>query len=111
MALSLFNSVLNYGDNYDKKNACIEYMRMCNGYILKTDKKEKHSTFLGKNTKALFYGVRTLGGYKKRYDKRFKTEDDKMKIQANGCLMRCYPLAIFKYMYGDKVNKWIEDDV
>ena len=51
--------------------------------------------FLGRNTRHLFVGVKTLRGYQKRWDKQFlENPTIAENAQSNGCLMRCSPLAL-----------------
>lgn len=57
---------------------------------------------LGKNTRALFYGVKTERGYTNRYNK--VTADG--GSQSNGSLMRCSPLAL---VAGDWREAVVED--
>lgn len=47
---------------------------------------------LGKNTRALFHGVKTVRGYTNRMNKMLQNEVS----QSNGSLMRCSPLALVK---------------
>lgn len=50
-------------------------------------------SFLGRNTRALFKGIKTLKGYRNRYAKR-----DLSEMQSNGSLMRALPLVtLFRY--------------
>jgi len=69
---------------YSRKQAILEYMQWANGKI----------PFLGKNTRNLFKGVKTISGYESRR-KKFITDVPRNKwSQSNGCLMRAYPLAL-----------------
>jgi ADP-ribosyl-[dinitrogen reductase] hydrolase len=52
------------------------------------------SKMLGKNTRALFKGIKTVKGYEGRYEKMFSTPQNEW-TQSNGSLMRCSPLVIF----------------
>ncbi len=52
------------------------------------------SNMLGKNTRALFKGVKTYKGYESRYNKIFSAPMDSW-TQSNGSLMRCTPFVIF----------------
>ena len=49
---------------------------------------------LGKNTRALFKGVKTVRGYRNRYEKIFSQPMEEWS-QSNGSLMRCSPFVIF----------------
>lgn len=64
---------------------------------------------LGRNTRQLLKGVKTLKGYKKRYENKFSDEEIKKSTLGNGALMRC---GIFGYMlYKDKgTKKYVKDD-
>jgi ADP-ribosylglycohydrolase len=64
---------------YDSEIVLLNYMEWAN-----------RSKMLGKNTRKLFKGVRTINGYKNRYDKIESIEKESM--QSNGCIMRCAPL-------------------
>jgi len=48
--------------------------------------------FIGKNTRSLFYGIKTLKGYKDRYQRL-----DLTKMESNGSLMRAFPLLLLFY--------------
>lgn len=107
MAICIFNHVFENNLKYQREKCVLEYMRWANG-----DKKrgEANCTFMGRNTRALFGGVKTYKGYVKHYQERFSNEKVMEDAQSNGCLMRCYPFAIFKCLLGDKVDEWIKDD-
>jgi ADP-ribosylglycohydrolase len=77
MTLALCNSIIEKGD-YDPDCTTMHYLDFANS-----------CPFLGKNTRALFHGVKTLKGYKKRMEGASSS-------QGNGSLMRASPLAIFK---------------
>jgi ADP-ribosylglycohydrolase len=51
------------------------------------------SPFMGKNTRNLFCGVRTVHGYENRYNKIFTPDSIDEWSQSNGSLMRCMPLS------------------
>jgi ADP-ribosylglycohydrolase len=84
MAIVLLNHLVSNNMNYDHDKIVIDYMRWSNS----------KNPFLGKNTRALLYGVKTLKGYNKRFAKHFPDNLTKQNAQSNGSLMRCYPLAI-----------------
>lgn len=91
MTLILARSLLK-NKGYKKDDIILDYEQWAN------------STFmLGKNTRALFCGVKTVAGYQKRYDKIFSNDTDKW-TQSNGSLMRCSPLALLS-----GYNEVIED--
>lgn len=50
---------------------------------------------MGRNTRALFAGVKTYNGYTSRWKKIFGKTDPSEWSQSNGSLMRCSPLVIF----------------
>lgn len=49
---------------------------------------------MGRNTRALFSGIKTLKGYKERWDAQHTGRPAHSFSQSNGCLMRAYPLAL-----------------
>lgn len=49
---------------------------------------------MGKNTRALFHGVKTLKGYQNHFAKQFPTDVERQAAQSNGALMRCGALAL-----------------
>jgi len=53
------------------------------------------SKSMGRNTRALFKGVKTIQGYQSRYDKMYKGTDPSTWTQSNGSLMRCSILSFF----------------
>jgi len=48
---------------------------------------------MGRNTRGLFSGLKTLAGYQARWDHQHAAPREQWS-QANGCLMRCAPLAL-----------------
>jgi ADP-ribosyl-[dinitrogen reductase] hydrolase len=78
MSLVAAQSLLTHGHTF-----VIDYIGWANSKI----------PFLGKNTRALFYGVTTLKGYEKRYLKVFSVPSDEW-TQSNGSLMRASPLFV-----------------
>ena len=82
MTLALLTSILNSPDgDYSSDDAIKEYMKWAN---LK-------NTPLGKNTRALFKGIKTVGGFRKR-----QAKVEMKSAQSNGSLMRCAPLVLVK---------------
>lgn len=79
--LCIIRSAIERG-RYDRDAILLKYMDWAKG-----------SKALGKNTRALFKGVKTIAGYQSRYDKIFKDTDQSTWTQSNGSLMRCSPLA------------------
>jgi len=84
MTIILFNHIKKHNNTIDKDSLILDYIEWAN---------HKTSFALGKNTRALFKGIKTLDGYKKRYDKRNKD------CQSNGALMRCSPLVLVDQKY------------
>jgi ADP-ribosyl-[dinitrogen reductase] hydrolase len=80
MAMALLWSMEN---GFSEDRTVKEYMHWANSKI----------PFMGKNTKVLFYGVKTVQGYRKRYAKQFPDEASRERNQSNGVLMRGYVLA------------------
>lgn len=82
MLFSLIYSMQN-NNNYDVNNAIMSYLDWANSKC----------PFMGTNTRTLFYGVKTLNGYKKRYEQVYE-KDEKDWTQSNGCLMRIAPIVL-----------------
>jgi ADP-ribosylglycohydrolase len=82
MTIALWRTIED--SEYSKEKALLSYLKWANS-------KCPH---LGKNTRALFTGVKTVRGYNNRYQKMLQGEIS----QSNGSLMRCSPLAL--------VNDW-----
>jgi len=78
MTIVLLQSILDQ-KCYDRIYTIEKYLKWAN---LK-------DTPLGKNTRMLMKGVKTVSGYQKRYD-----EMNTSTSQSNGTLMRCYPLVM-----------------
>jgi len=68
---------------YNTKHVTLDYMQWAND-----------SKFLGRNTRALFKGVKTIEGYTSRYKGVFKSQQLVDDNQSNGPLMRCSGLVI-----------------
>lgn len=66
-------------NNYSQQKAVMEYLEWCNSGVKSC----------GKNTKALFKGVKTFKGYQTRAIKQFENNPS----QSNGALMRCAIIA------------------
>ena len=62
-----------------------EYLELCNGPL----------QFLGRNTRTLFKGVKTISGYRSRYLKMLENEVS----QSNGSLMRIMPAILLFHIY------------
>lgn len=80
MTLALLNSIIT-NQNYDRSSAILAYEEFAN-----------NSTLAGKNTRAMFKGIKTVKGYQNRFNKlEIKDKEEK---QSNGCLMRASPLIL-----------------
>lgn len=94
MATALLFRLLSDRD-WISENVIKEYMEWANNY----------SPFLGKNTRRLFYGIKTVQGYQNR-----KYKIDFSLVQSNGSLMRAFPLILLFYLQPDLVfQRAIED--
>jgi ADP-ribosylglycohydrolase len=89
------NNKKNFSNLIDAEKLAILYMEWCNS----------GTAAVGKNTKELFGGIKTLKGFKNHYEKKFgfepsynekeQMESDSAENQlSNGSLMRCYALAL-----------------
>jgi len=79
MMLSLYTATKD--GVYDREQVLKAYLQWANSKC----------PFMGKNTRNLFQGVKTIKGYEKRV---LKSESH--LSQSNGCLMRCCPLALLE---------------
>ena len=86
MTLAMIKSIVE-NNNYIKDDVTLKYMEFAN-----------NTSMLGRNTRAILKGVKTLGGYKNRTKKISPTNE------SNGPLMRASPLAIFSNFL-----TWTED--
>jgi ADP-ribosylglycohydrolase len=82
MMLALADAVVAGGGAYDAGRAVARYLAWANS----------RCPFLGNNTRRLFTGVKTYEGYRGRWQAA-RAEPPAAWSQANGCLMRCAPLA------------------
>ena len=83
MTLALATSLATF-ETYVKEGAVLEYLKWANS----------GSPFMGRNTRALLKGVKTVRGYEARFEKTFGNTAQETWTQSNGCLMRCSPLAV-----------------
>jgi ADP-ribosylglycohydrolase len=83
MTLVLANQIT-IDRRFVKDNVILAYEKWANG-----------TKMLGKNTRELFKGIKTVKGYNNRYQKKFSEPVDTW-TQSNGSLMRCSPFVIFK---------------
>ncbi len=81
MTLALYESLKSNKFVYNRKKVIMKYMDWAN-----------RATSLGRNTRKLLKGVKTVNGYEKRFSKI--SNDEKKKMQSNGSLMRASPLAL-----------------
>lgn len=81
MTISLIDSLIR-NKKYDRDDVILSYQRWANS----------HPGGMGKNTRRLFQGVKTVQGYQTRYERYLP---ELQETQSNGSLMRCTPLAIF----------------
>lgn len=81
MTLALLKVILS---GYDSEKAVKEYIEWASSI-----------TMLGRNIRALFYGIKTTGNYMKTYNAHMqKLLQEGPPSQSNGCLMRCSPIAL-----------------
>jgi ADP-ribosyl-[dinitrogen reductase] hydrolase len=83
MTLALSYSLLK-NKKYDKNTTVFEYLKWANSKC----------SFMGKNTRNLLYGVKTIKGYEKRYSNMYDNTPQNTWTQSNGCMMRASPLAL-----------------
>lgn len=67
--------------DYNRSRTILNYMAFANT-----------SSDLGRNTRKLFHGIKTINGYEKRYAKL--TTEEKSSMQSNGSLMRISPIVL-----------------
>lgn len=82
MMLALLRSLLR-NTRFVKEDVILSYLRWANS----------GTPMMGRNTRKLFKGIKTIKGYKNRWRKEFK-ENSSSWTQSNGSLMRCLPLAL-----------------
>jgi ADP-ribosylglycohydrolase len=81
MMITLADAIVD-GGGYDGRRAVTRYLAWANSKC----------PFLGKNTRALFTGVKTYEGYRRRW-LDLRSVPPAQWSQSNGCLMRAAPLA------------------
>lgn len=91
MSMTLLKYLVHNKWNYHPSKVVNEYMKWANS----------GTKFLGRNTRELLKGVKTLRGYQSRYQKKFNTQTDREQSLSNGALMRSYPIAIYSLMHSD----------
>jgi ADP-ribosylglycohydrolase len=98
MAFVLLSHIINK-NNYNEQEMIMEYMKWANSKI----------KFIGKNTRELFKGIKTLNGYNKRFSKKYSTQEQKNTSLSNGALMRCYPFVIYGLKHDDYLEVAMKD--
>jgi hypothetical protein len=83
MTLALLESLIEHKMEYDPDRASLAYMGFANA----------NTSGIGRNTRRLFKGVKTIRGYRARAT---KLRDELVKCQSNGTLMRASPLALLE---------------
>lgn len=84
MTICLWNSLISNEMTYNKNDTIMNYLEWAN---------TKGTWAMGKNTRFLFHGVKTIKGYENRMIK------NKPDTQSNGAMMRCSPLAVLGYLH------------
>lgn len=93
MTCAMLRTILAIRD-YNPQHAAQAYMEWANNF----------GRGMGKNTAALFKGVKTIGGYQTRWNKIFGSTPQESWTQSNGSLMRASPLALMASPPGNDVN-------
>jgi ADP-ribosylglycohydrolase len=86
MTWVLVNHLILNNGKFDEDKLILSYLKWANS----------RGKFMGKNTRSLFKGIKTIKGYKNRYEKQFPNKEITENAQSNGSLMRCATFAIFK---------------
>lgn len=84
MMIILLDNIITNNYKINRDELILNYIEWANN---------KTTVCMGKNTKNLFKGIKTLRGYNNRYEKI--NEDN----QSNGCLMRSMPLVLVDEKY------------
>lgn len=91
MTLALLSSLALSKGSYDSDETVKMYMKWANSKPIG----------MGRNTRKLFYGIKTLRGYKKRWNKYFGPDVVReYEPESNGSLMRASPLAVLQDTQG-----------
>lgn len=88
MTLALLHSM----EKGSMKKDSMEKGYSVNEAILHYEEFARTTSQLGKNTRELFHGVKTIKGYLTRFNKKFDSIEKKNSALSNGALMRCSPL-------------------
>jgi len=75
-------------EGYNKDLVIMKYIKWVND----------NTYFMGRNTRSLFKGIKTLRGYYNRIKKKKLAPQDEW-TQSNGALMRCSPLSLLNEKY------------
>ena len=86
MTLALLRTLLEKDGKYDRKSVISSYLEWANS----------GGWMLGKNTRALLKGVKTVKGYESRMKSVLILPESEIS-QSNGAMMRCCPLALLSY--------------
>ena len=86
MTLALLRTLLEKDGKYDRKSVISSYLEWANS----------GGWMLGKNTRALLKGVKTVKGYEYRMKSVLILPESEIS-QSNGAMMRCCPLALLSY--------------
>jgi len=88
MTLAMLEELLDNNMKYDSNRMSMAYMKFANF----------SKVGMGRNTRRLFKGVKTLNGYKSRYKKFYSELTD---CESNGSLMRASPLVLLTKLEDD----------
>lgn len=100
MHLCIIDSIIR-NKTFDKKDIISSYLEWANN----------PTTFaMGRNTRTLFKGVKTIKGYQNRFDKNFKNNDLKNKAQSNGAMMRCGIFSLYGLIDTNLYEKYLKED-
>lgn len=98
MTLCLWRSLVQ-NLSYDKITTIKHYLEWAN---------DPGTWAMGRNTRALFKGVKTVKGYASRFSKLPNNESE--VSQSNGSLMRCSPLALYGVLFPDEWRNAVQID-
>jgi ADP-ribosyl-[dinitrogen reductase] hydrolase len=100
MHLCIMDSIIKK-ETFDKKDIISSYLEWANN----------PTTFaMGKNTRDLFKGVKTIKGYQNRFDKNFKNNYLKNKAQSNGAMMRCGIFSLYGLIDNNLYKNFLKED-
>jgi ADP-ribosyl-[dinitrogen reductase] hydrolase len=93
MMLIIFRSLVRNHFTYNEDDVIKNYLEWAN---------DKYTCHMGINTRELFKGIKTVKGYRKRYQHKFSDKQLRYKCQSNGAMMRCAILALLPIETGLK---------